>query len=324
MHTGPKSFQQAVDGDQLRSSTGPTSTPSTSPTSSPGWYPQRAQGHLAGLPGPRHRRVRLAGLRPRAAHGETGCRFAKHPHAVDQRYLVSWNNKQAPGWAAADDKYAYGPLHRSQMISDQVKAATQGRRKMTLAQLVQAMEEPATQDLRGVRLLPILLQGDGQAEARRARGTRCATLRAWHRAGAHRRDLDRDGAYERRRARSTLMDAWWPKLVEAQFRPALGGEAFEQLRRDARRPASHTRRLARRARLLRRLVGLRPQGPARRSSGRATSAALDPRLLRRRLEAQCRSGAAAARCAQALEGDAASSSTAAATAPPTRSPPAST
>ena len=25
-------------------------------------------------------------------------------------YLVSWNNKQAPGWAAADDKYAYGSL----------------------------------------------------------------------------------------------------------------------------------------------------------------------------------------------------------------------
>ena len=27
-----------------------------------------------------------------------------------RRFLVSWNNKQAPGWAAADDKYAYGPL----------------------------------------------------------------------------------------------------------------------------------------------------------------------------------------------------------------------
>ena len=48
---------------------------------------------------------------------------------------------------------------------------------MTLAQLVQAMEEPATQDLRGYRLLPIALQGDRQAEATpscAARWRRCA------------------------------------------------------------------------------------------------------------------------------------------------------
>ena len=35
--------------------------------------------------------------------------FAKHPQAVDPAFLVSWNNKQAPEWAAADDKYDYGP-----------------------------------------------------------------------------------------------------------------------------------------------------------------------------------------------------------------------
>ena len=53
--------------------------------------------------------------------------FAKHPQAVDPPFLVSWNNKQAPGWAAADDQYDYGPLHRSQMIADKVKAAHQGQ-----------------------------------------------------------------------------------------------------------------------------------------------------------------------------------------------------
>jgi hypothetical protein len=40
------------------------------------------------------------------------------------------------------------------MISDKVRAGTRGARKMTIAQLVQAMEEPATQDLRGYRILP--------------------------------------------------------------------------------------------------------------------------------------------------------------------------
>ena len=57
--------------------------------------------------------------------------FAKHPQQANPPYLVSWNNKQAPEWAAADDNYDYGPLHRSQMIADKVKAGTKGKRKMT-------------------------------------------------------------------------------------------------------------------------------------------------------------------------------------------------
>lgn len=153
--------------------------------------------------------------------------FAKHPQAVDPPFLVSWNNKQAPGWAAADDQYAYGPLHRSRLIADKVRRATRGMRKMTIAQLVRAMEEAATQDLRGSRLLPILLRAVGkprQARLRRA----LATLRAWRRDGAHRRDLDRDGADEHTAA-IELMDAWWPKLVAGEFRPALGRRAFERL-----------------------------------------------------------------------------------------------
>ena len=66
---------------------------------------------------------------------------------------------------------------------------------MTIAQLVQAMEEPATQDLRGYRLLPTLLQGDRQAEATPLR-KRAGDAARLAQAGAHRRDLDRDGVYE--------------------------------------------------------------------------------------------------------------------------------
>ena len=53
--------------------------------------------------------------------------FDEHPHAVDQPYLVSWNNKQAPGWAAADDKYAYGPIYRSQLIERPRPGGDRGR-----------------------------------------------------------------------------------------------------------------------------------------------------------------------------------------------------
>jgi acyl-homoserine lactone acylase PvdQ len=153
--------------------------------------------------------------------------FAKHPQAVDPPFLISWNNKQAPGWGAADDQYAYGPLFRSQMISDKVRAATRGKRRMTIAQLVQAIEGPATQDLRGYRLLPTILEAVGKPKSPALRKA-LATLRAWHEAGAHRRDLDRDGVDEETPA-IELMDAWWPKLVAAEFRPSLGDRAFERL-----------------------------------------------------------------------------------------------
>jgi acyl-homoserine lactone acylase PvdQ len=153
--------------------------------------------------------------------------FSKHPQAVDPPFLVSWNNKQAPGWAAADDKYDYGPLFRSQMISDKVKAAIKGSKKMTIVQLIQAMEEPASQDLRGYKLLPIIFKAIGKPKSGQLRKA-LATLRTWHQHGAHRRDLNRDGVDEETPA-IELMDAWWPKLLQAEFRPVLGGKAYNQL-----------------------------------------------------------------------------------------------
>jgi acyl-homoserine lactone acylase PvdQ len=152
----------------------------------------------------------------------------KRPHAVDQAYLVSWNNKQAPGFAAADDKFTFGSLYRSSMIEDRVKAAIRGKQKMRIEQLVQAMEEPATEDIRGSKLVPVL--------AKALRGTRdpevaavMRTLTAWSRSGAHRRDLDKDGKADDGAA-IQIMDAWYPKLVEAQFGPVLGDGAMKALR----------------------------------------------------------------------------------------------
>ena len=54
-------------------------------------------------------------------------------------------------------------------------------------------------------------------------------LDAWRRAGGHRRDLNKDGTYDDNDA-VVLMDAWWPKLVDAEFHPALGDDALGALR----------------------------------------------------------------------------------------------
>ena len=151
----------------------------------------------------------------------------RRPHAVNQKYLVSWNNKQAPGWAAADDLWTYGTVHRSQMLEQGVRAKLAKGRKMELHELVQAMEEPASQDLRALRVLPAVRKALGRPKDQKLREA-LALLESWRRSGAHRRDLDKDGTYEDDAA-VTLMDAWWPKLARATLERSIGEEASQAL-----------------------------------------------------------------------------------------------
>lgn len=191
-----------------------------------GWYPRRARGVSPEFPVRGTGRFDWRAFEPKAQRAKWLAR-RELPNAVDPRFLLSWNNKQAPGFASSDDNYAYGPLQRMQMLRSFVRRGTRGKRTMTLAGLVRAMEEPATQDLRAVGLLPVLLRALGRPPSGELREAKRA-LRRWYEAGGHRRDLDRDGAYEHDGA-VTLMDAWWPRLVGAAFRPALGGPLYEQL-----------------------------------------------------------------------------------------------
>ncbi|MDX6581753.1 MAG: hypothetical protein QOI10_937 [Solirubrobacterales bacterium] len=191
-----------------------------------GWMPQRAPGTSPDFPILGTGEYDWKGYDP-AAHTGKWLPARKHPQAVDPPYLVSWNNKQAPGWGAADDVYTYGPIHRSELIEDGVKRGIRGDRKMALPQLVQAMEEPATEDLRAVKVLPLLVKAMGNPSHGKL-GKAVNTLEHWRASGAHRRDLDGDGSYEYNKA-VVLMDAWWPLAVGAEFRSALGGTAFDAL-----------------------------------------------------------------------------------------------
>ncbi|MFL5846857.1 MAG: penicillin acylase family protein [Solirubrobacteraceae bacterium] len=154
--------------------------------------------------------------------------LAQRPHAINQRYLVSWNNKQARRFSSADDKFTFGPLYRSQMIERRVKQAIAGPKKITISQLVQAMEEPASEDIRGSRLVPVLARAIGTPKDAKLRDA-LATLKAWRASGAHRRDLDKDGKADDGEA-IRIMDAWWPKLLDAEFGPTIGADAMSALR----------------------------------------------------------------------------------------------
>jgi acyl-homoserine lactone acylase PvdQ len=147
-----------------------------------------------------------------------------HPQAVNPRFLTSWNNKQAPGTRAADGNWGYGPTYRSKTLDDRILRAAKGGRKIGRPQLVQAMEDAATVDLRGDAALPWILTVAGHPKDK-ALAKALSQLRSWRRAGAHRIDRNGDGNYEHANA-IRIMDAWWPRLLRAEFQPTLGRKLF--------------------------------------------------------------------------------------------------
>src|SRR3954451_783342 len=152
--------------------------------------------------------------------------FKGHPRATDQRYLINWNNKQARGFRASDT-VTYSSTYRSVLLEDGAKRAIRGARKLTLPKVIDVMEQAGTTDLRAHAVLPYALKVVGRPRGAKLRGA-VDTLRAWMKAGGHRRDRDKNGVYENADA-VRIMDAWWPRLVKAEFQPVLGRSAFRQL-----------------------------------------------------------------------------------------------
>jgi acyl-homoserine lactone acylase PvdQ len=152
---------------------------------------------------------------------------ATHPQVVDQAFIANWNNKQARAYRAADDNFGYGSTYRSTSLSRRIRAGIRGPAKMTLLELVDAMEGAGTVDLRATEVLPWALRVLRRSRDPQVRGA-VGTLRAWVRAGGQRLDRDRNGAYEHAEA-IRILDAWWPRWLEAQFRPALGSPLFKRL-----------------------------------------------------------------------------------------------
>ena len=176
--------------------------------------------------------------------------FEQHPQVKNQDYITSWNNKQAPGYRAAEAQYGYSSIYRSDSLDERIQPKIAGDAKMNLPELVDAMEDAGTVDLRGSQVLPRMLdvieQGPGGVPA--ALTDEVALLRTWIANGAHRRDADQSGSYDESDA-VRLMDAWWDPpddpstmtptdrvgVLEAVFRPPLGNDLFDKLSRQLAR-----------------------------------------------------------------------------------------
>ncbi len=149
--------------------------------------------------------------------------FAAHPHVIDpaQGYIANWNNKLAPGFSSSSQVWGDGAVYRSLTLSDRARRLLAGRRPVTRADLVAAMIDAATVDVRGAYVLPYVLDVLGTpSNAQDAKAV--ALLRRWVATGAHRVDRARSGAYADQAA-IDIFDTWWdPTDAGASCAPRCG------------------------------------------------------------------------------------------------------
>ena len=155
---------------------------------------------------------------------------AAHPQAVNQDYFVSWNNKQASGYSAADGNFSFGSVHRGDLLDAPLRAGIAAGQKYDRASLLQLVQSAATVDLRGSDVLPVLLRVIDTAPVTDPASVAALTkLRTWLAAGAHRQETAAGSKIYRDADAIRLFDAWWPRLVVAVFRSPLGDDLFGAL-----------------------------------------------------------------------------------------------
>jgi hypothetical protein len=159
-----------------------------------------------------------------------------HVHEIDPKhgFFVSWNNKPAPGFSAADDQFGYGPVYRSQLLVKQLEKQLHAtHHRVTRADVVTAMSTASTQDLDGVTVLPQLLRYlKGRHEPAKVKQM-LAQLRSWYADGSHRieksyQDPTAGGQYLHASA-IAIMDELYPNLIEAVWnhllaKPGISGQ----------------------------------------------------------------------------------------------------
>ncbi len=140
--------------------------------------------------------------------------------------MVNWNNDAAHGFGAADDAWgANGSVARVSLLN---AALRQQRRhgKWTLAGVVSAMNEAATQNVLAIETVPLLarlLKGSRAPDAQAAR--MLELLVAWNREGGNLLDLNHDGMIDNPGA--AIINAAWPRIADAVMRPVLGPQLTE-------------------------------------------------------------------------------------------------
>ncbi|MEV4492103.1 penicillin acylase family protein [Micromonospora coxensis] len=156
--------------------------------------------------------------------------LAAHPRSVDQDYYISWNNKQAKDFGAADGNFSFGAVHRGDLLDRPMKAAVAAGRTFDRASLTALVQQAGLTDLRGVEVLDELIRVlESQPVADPALATEISRLKAWRQAGALRVETARGSKVYRHAEAIRTFDAWWPLLVRGMFRAPLGADLYQSL-----------------------------------------------------------------------------------------------
>ncbi|MEA2132062.1 MAG: hypothetical protein QOJ85_4953, partial [Solirubrobacteraceae bacterium] len=173
---------------------------------SAGRLPRRAPGTYPGLPTLGTGQYDWRGFLPASAH----------PQAINppSTRLLSWNNKPAPGFGAADNAFSFGATQRVQLF-------TGFPAKATVAGLVSIMNRAATQDLRALDVWPVVRDVLATGPAPDLLTQQAADLvTAWSAAGGSRLDRDGDGNVDDPGA--AVLDAAFVPLATTVLAPVLG------------------------------------------------------------------------------------------------------
>ncbi|MFE7892575.1 penicillin acylase family protein [Streptomyces sp. NPDC057412] len=155
---------------------------------------------------------------------------SEHPNSVDQDYYISWNNKQAADYSAAP--WGDGSVHRGDLLDDRVRALV-AKGGVTRAALVKAMADAGLADLRAEDVLPGLLRVVTSTPVTdSAAAAAVSKLQAWVAAGARRTETSVGSKKYADADAIRILDAWWPRLVKAEFEPGLGSTLFTAMQRN--------------------------------------------------------------------------------------------
>lgn len=154
--------------------------------------------------------------------------YKAHPQSINQDYYISWNNAQAHDYANAG--FARGSVHRGDLLDTRVRELIDSGTPVTRANLTEVMMEAGLADLRAEEVLPVILRVMESSPVSDSRAAAALDkLRGWLADGGLRKETELGSQTYAHAEAIKIMDAWWPLLVRAQFRPGMGSEAFEAM-----------------------------------------------------------------------------------------------
>jgi acyl-homoserine lactone acylase PvdQ len=157
----------------------------------------------------------------------------RHIHGKDpentpvEGTMVNWNNISAHGFGAADDSWGgNGSAARVDMLNKELRKQRNKSGKWSLANVTSAMNGAATQDVRAIDTVPLLIKLlKGSNAPNQQAGRMLALLKHWRQNGGNRLDLNNDGLIDDPGA--AIMDAAWPKIADAFIRAQVGPQLDE-------------------------------------------------------------------------------------------------